>query len=557
MPRTARRALPRARRLALLSLAALPAIAVAQPAHADHVPQFAPDTVLPGSGGAEPSLAIDLGPAHRNALYVTAISPGANIWHSYDAGRTWSQPVAFDTSGTSRGGDADVAVAQDGTVYVVDLDITHNWVQSSSDGATTFTGGAPTAFEADRPWITAGPGKTVYVAYHDFAAELPVVCTSTDGAQTFTRCMDSAQGMAAVPCAENTNVSKKLHVDPSNGALNFLFECSTAQENLRQPPYGPVHDYYLAQSTDGGLTYTVHPVYIADTSGGKAPTLANFWTSLWIDDAGNYYALMDGSMDDTHPLENPFHVWLLTSTDHGHTWRAPVQVDREADGRGTHVLSDIVATAPGQVDIVFYGTTATGEPNGVCGDFASQGPCPENSGFVKAGAPGAPAWYVSMAQSLDALDANPSFTQTRITAAPTHYGELCTNGLVCNQSDRTLLDYISAGVDCTGAAHVAFAGNPDEATGGDVRVHEVDQVGGKLLSAPAACGEGQVASSETAPATPASSPAPAATTALPNTSSGAGSPAVAAGLTAAALAGSAWSARRRRRRSTNNARGRG
>jgi len=533
--------------LALVAL--VPLVALAQPARADRLAQFGPDTVLPGSGGAEPSLVIDLGSAHHDAIYVTAISPGPNIWHSYDLGKTWSQPVGFDSSGTSPGGDADVDVAPDGTVYVVDLNISHNWVQVSTDGAKTFSTGTATAPESDRPWITAGAGKTVYVAYHDFAGEVPVVCTSTDGGSTFTSCNDALQGAAAIPCAENTNISKKLRVDPSDGSLNFMIECSTTQENAGQPPYGPVHDYYLAQSTDGGLTYTVYPVYTADTSGGKAPTLANFWTSMYIDNAGNYYALMDGSMDDTHPMQNPFHVYLLTSKDHGHTWGAPVQVDHEPDGRGTHVLSDIVATAPGQVDVVFYGTTATGEPNGVCGDFAAQGPCPESSGFAAAGKPGAPAWYVSMAQSFNALDSHPTFTQTRLTGTPTHYGELCTNGLVCSASDRSLLDYISVGVDCQGDAHVAFGGNPDEATGGKVMVHEVDQVGGSVVAPPAACPQTAAGSNGGGnPVTPAANPAPSASPApapavtppaLPNTAAGSGGVAtgVAAGVVALAAAG--------------------
>ena len=475
----------------LVAAFVLPLVLLSMPlAHAGGPPSFGRETVLPGSGGAEPSLVVDTsGTSPRtNAIYVSAISPGPNLWHSFDDGVTWSQAVGFDGSGTNPGGDADVAVGPNGTVYVVDLNVTHNVVQTSTDGGVTFSPGVVTAPESDRPWITAAPDdKTVYVAYHDFAAELPVVCTSTDNAATFPLCGDADQGTAQLPCTENTDVSKKLQVDPVDKSINFMFECSSAQENASQPPYGPVHDFYLAQSTNGGVTYTVYPVYQADTSNGKAPNLAAFWTSFVIDSAGNYYALLNGTMDDAHPMENPFHVWLVRSTDHGHTWSAPVQVDHEADGKGAHVLSDLMATAPGQVDVVFYGTTTTGEPNGVCGDFAAQAACPENSGFAQAGQPGAPQWRVSMAQSVNALSANPTFTQTPVTTEPTHFGEICTNGLVCSKSDRSLLDYISVGVDCQGLAHVAFGGNPDEASGQAPQVYEVDQTGGSTLAAPASC----------------------------------------------------------------------
>lgn len=475
-------------------VAVLPALLVAGllaavPGHASsNRPTFGPDIVLQGSGGAEPSLAIDLShDAHRNSLYVTGISPGANLWHSYDAGRTFSAPVAIDTNGPERGGDDDVAVGPDGTVYVVDLNVSHNWVQSSADGGKTFTSGTATAFESDRPWITAGQNKTVYVAYHDFAAELPVVCMSTDGGATFPICNDANQGASAVPCAENTDVGKRLQIDPVDGSINFLFQCSSAQENASTPPYGPVHDFYIAKSTDGGVTYSVYPVYLADTSGGKQPTLANFWVSLAVDSAGNYYALMDGTMNDADVMHNPYHVYLLTSKDHGKTWSKPVVVDHESDGRGTHVLSDIVATKAGQVDIVFYGTTRTGEPNGVCGDFAAQAPCANNVGFPSYTSKNAPAWRVSLVQSFDALSAHPHFTQTPVTTRPTHFGELCTNGLVCNKSDRSMLDYISVGVDCLGRAHVAFAGNPGEAQGGKPEINVVSQRGGSRLAPPVAC----------------------------------------------------------------------
>ena len=41
-------------------------------------------------------------------------------------------------------------------------------------------------------------------------------------------------------------------------------------------------------------------------------------------------------------------------------------VDHDAKGAGTHVLPHLAVTAPGNVDVVWYGTAATGEPNGVC-----------------------------------------------------------------------------------------------------------------------------------------------------------------------------------------------
>jgi hypothetical protein len=499
-------------RLAVV-IAVLAALAAAAPAtHASTPPQFRADTVLPGSNGAEPSIAVDTSPtATRNNIYVSAISPGANLWHSYDGGQTWSAPVPFDANGPSRGGDADVTVSDNGTVVVADLNIAYTQVQTSTDQGKTFSAGTTgvTTPESDRPWLTAGAGSNLYVSYHDFAGETIQVCPSTDLGTTFLPCrIAEGPNDPTIPlnCAENTDIGRSLRVDPVDSSLNLVFSCSTTAQNAANPPYGPVTNYYMSKSTDGGITWTSYPMFAADTSGGKAPAMSNFWTSFVIDSAGNYYALMDGTFDDLTVPANPYHVFLLTSTNHGVTWSAPKIVDHETDGKGTHVLSDIAVSTPGQADIVWYGTTATGEPNGVCGNTAAQGPCPNNEGLPIDTAAGAPPWRVSMAQTFNALDTTPSFTQTPVTTEATHFGEVCTNGLVCGSSDRSLLDYISIALDCRGNAHVAFAGNPTESTGGPTTAREADQVGGSTIAAPAACGApvgGSVAETPWAPLLPA------------------------------------------------------
>src|SRR5947208_13577903 len=417
--------LGRAACLALLLAAVAVAAAPGASAPSGHpkpaggrAPSFGKDVVLPGGQGAEPSYAIDASPtASRGDEYVVAIgdSNGPLEWHSYDAGKSWSAPVPFDLGGPLRGGDSDVAVNTNGNVLAADLNVTWASVQVSTDQGKSFDAGTQTAPEDDRPWLTAA-GQNVYVAYHDFTAEAPVVCTSHDGGHTFVSCVQTFSADPSVTnCAENTIPARSLAVDPTSSSLNFLYSCSTAAENLQHPPYGPLHDYYLAQSTDGGSTWSTYPVFQADTSGGKAPNYANIFGTLAVDSAGNYYALFDGTADDSNADANPYHVYLETSTDHGQTWSKPIQVDHDANGAGTHVLAHIAVTAPGNVDVVWYGTTATGEPNGVCGTLVSQSPCTDSSGnpdgFPDYTASNAPAWNVYLAQSTNALSASPTFKQ--------------------------------------------------------------------------------------------------------------------------------------------------
>jgi len=481
----------------LVVAALIPMSAAAKPAPGGGggKPTFAKDLILPGGQGGEPSLAIDTSPTmSRGDIYVGAIgdSNGPLEWHSYDGGKSWSQPVPFDLSGPLRGGDDDIAVNTNGNLLATDLNVSWASVQISSDQGKSFDAGTQTAPEDDRPWLTAN-GQNVYVAYHDFVAEAPVVCTSHDGGHTFPTCLQAFGPDASVSaCAENTVPARALSVDPTDFSLNFLYSCSTTAENAQHPPYGPLHDYYLAHSTDGGLTWTTHPVLLADTSGGKTPNYANIFGTLAIDSGGNYYALYAGTADDGNADTNPYHVYLEVSTDHGTTWSRPIQGDHDANGAGTHVLPHLAVTAPGNVDVVWYGTTATGEPNGVCGTIVQQSPCTDSSGkpdgFPDYTDPKAPAWNVYQAQSTNALSATPTFTQVAANPSATHYGEICSNGIVCGSSDRSLLDFISVGVDCNGLAHIAYGGNTKaQEAAGQTFVHVANQTGGGRLLPPAAC----------------------------------------------------------------------
>src|SRR5213596_1915491 len=190
-------------------------------------PSFGGDIVLPGGQGAEPSLAIDTSPtASRGDIYAAAIgdSNGPLEWYSYDGGKTWSQPVPFDLSGPLRGGDQDIAVNTNGDLLATDLNVSWASVQISSDQGKTFDAGTQTAPEDDRPWLAAN-GQNVYVAYHDFVAEAPVVCTSLDGGHTFPTCLQAfgPDATSVSNCAENTIPARALSIDPTDYSLNFLY----------------------------------------------------------------------------------------------------------------------------------------------------------------------------------------------------------------------------------------------------------------------------------------------------------------------------------------------
>ena len=121
-----------------------------------------------------------------------------------------------------------------------------------------------------------------------------------------------------------------------------------------------------------------------------------------------------------------------------------------------------------------------GSTTGTSSCTAAQNPFPPHT------AANAPAWNAYFAQSTNALLASPTFTQVVVNSTATHYGQICTNGIVCGSSDRSLLDFLSIQVDCAGLAHIAYPGN-DKAEDAGVDIHVANQNGGSPLAPPASC----------------------------------------------------------------------
>ena len=58
----------------------------------------------------------------------------------------------------------------------------------------------------------------------------------------------------------------------------------------------------------------------------------NIFGYVAIDSGVNYYSLFVGTADNNNADTNPYHVYLVVSTDHGQTWSKPIQVDHDANG---------------------------------------------------------------------------------------------------------------------------------------------------------------------------------------------------------------------------------
>lgn len=397
---------------------------------------------MPTRGDGEPTIAVDR--AHGDIVYVSAPdgvpavlggqNGGVDFWRSLDAGASWSwsQPSFLDQSG---GGDSDVIVASDGSVWLADLALSNVYVGKSTDHGATWTASTPGALDSDRQWLAtwsplpgAAPTK-VFLYYHDVNADnLPYECISLDGGVVFQPvCNPMVTDPTVLANATGNTIVGPQSFD-SNGTVYAAFVTPTAGDAS-----GTFRNIYLARSSDG-VTFTDRTIATAPAS----VDMAGLFPVLTIDRADNMYVVWS---ERTAPY-GPSAIKLAYSTDHGDHWSAPITVSAVG---GSTVLPWAVAGNAGQVDVVWVGTTSA-SVNDPSAD-----------------------WYEYMAQSTNILGGS-GLKTARVTSQPIRYGTICLAGLNCSvggDDGRILLDFTSVDVDSAGNARIAFANSGPEGTYGD------------------------------------------------------------------------------------------
>ena len=443
------------RRSSFLTIAVLACLAPA--AHAGSL-AFGPLNQLPNGdpakhpywSGAEPSIAFD--PNGDGHVYVSApqfiptavdyalgAGPdsqfGAAAWASGDHGLSW--PFAVNTGAANGGGDTDVEVADDHSVYVADLEAAATDICTSHDFGKSFedceNGLAKNQQgpENDRQWLTRGPGGVLYLTYHDFAGGFPIIERSTDGGKTFAPCgtiIDPAGPAAGnYTPAGGTLVSKPVVGKDGTVYVEFTEPDATA------PPIGANLNHMYIGVAKGGCTGTTifkdHVIY--EDPGAD---LANIFDTDAIDGGGQLYVLLGGKLKDGEQRTN---LYLFTSADGGEHW---THTRVNPPDLQANVLPAIAGgQAKGQALLGWFGSTAT-DPND-----------------TKA------VWNYYAAAT---YDGGQTFNSVRLGDGPVHYGDVCTQGIFCGlvpgqPSNRNLADFSSAAVDpANGCGALAVPADP-------------------------------------------------------------------------------------------------
>ena len=402
-------------------------------------------TTCPGSAAcsniaSEPAIRAD-GAGRFFGSSENGLGGGTVAFRSVDNGLHYTTLVSpnavsstNDTGFAPGGGDTDLAVAPDKNaagfynVYVSSLTLANVDVSTSTDGGLTWQLNPVTTPETldDREWIAADTNNRVCISYHDGPQGITVGCSPNAGL-TFTQFASAIDASHAFQIAENS--IGNLAIDPSSHVIYQTYSAiTTAAETACAPQLGIVvgtcnyHGVYMAVSTDGGGTFTDHPVYInPDPTVGYGHQFVN----VSVDRSGDVYSVYT----DDH------HVYYSFSTNHGQTWSGPYLITTTS---GTQIFPWSAAGDAGKLDVVYYQTPYYDGVN-----------TPDNY-------PSSAAWTVGFAQNVNAL--KPGSSWSRQTASPVnHVGGVCESGVTCTGNRDLFDDFGVAASPTTGLASIIYS----------------------------------------------------------------------------------------------------
>jgi hypothetical protein len=398
-------------------------------------------------------------------------------WYTSNAGKTWKHSESTAPRG---GGDCNVDYLPGGVAMSADLEVKDSAIAISKNWGASWTEVGTAGQQQDRQWFAhSADGHTLYLVYHDFAAEAEWFAKGSYDPQTQTvtwpmqNCCNTAQSanQASAPGVAPTaaqggpslideggnTFSGPLLVDPSDKTsqrLYVIYSVSDAQSNLNPndgvPPYGPTRAVIVAYSGNGGLTWTSHYAVQApqQVNGANEPSEGAIFPWGSVDQTGTLYVVYNSTdgQDGDH-----YHQYYKYSKDHGATWSKPIKLDTLGHDVGAAIYANSAAAGHGLLDVVWY-ESKNGTPSSTAKSTL---------------------WTPYFAQVTGASTGHPHIISQPLTNLPNHRGGICLQGILCGigpgSGDRSLLDFFQVGIDPhTGQAGIAYADNAGYRPGGTV-----------------------------------------------------------------------------------------
>jgi hypothetical protein len=338
--------------------------------------------------------------------------------------------------------DADVKFTSAGTLLLADLNVSFNrnvkGVQlgvnvTRCPAGTTAPSGCSTVFVdtagADRPWITTA-GTNAWLSYHDAGnSSLIRVKRSTDDGKTWQAAGSPIPGQgAATGAATFNNDLGPIVADPGTGEVYQIYAAGEPQTKAKSSHFNNI---FVSHSTDGAKQWTSSLVFHAPVGTG----LNNIFPALAVDPITH---VLYAAWTDQHG------VAVSHSANGGVTWTPPTVVSTI-----TTTVMPWLAARDGNVDVVYYGTTADS---------------PDDTSAV---------WNV-----YDSQFSAGAWTVKTVSNTPNRVGAVCLNGSACpNNTNRELLDLFQVAEDpVSGKAAIIYTDTTiDTWTAGGI-THELPEI---------------------------------------------------------------------------------
>jgi hypothetical protein len=406
-----------------------------------------PMQIPQSSGMGEPSIAID----GSGRLLVTAPQNlgninggGSPVWASTTGGTSWSGPV-HPTGDPLSGGDTDLAIDTAGDVFQADLWLGNSAMAVSTDHGASFIANeyGHTQPGDDRPWLAySKKDNAIYMVFDGVdavhvAKSAPLVVPQAGVllAQDIPVIPETAVSLGlsvsgvALPVRECVCPPGGIGIDQNSGQVYVTY----SKQNGGADGGG----VGVSRSDNGGLTWNNLSIPGTGSTGSAFDVQYNF-APVKVDQNGTVYvAWAEGrniSLDSNgnRVAAGGTAIKYAFSTTHGASWSTPVTLSTTS---GTAVFPTLGVVSPGVIDVGWYGTSASGDPNLV---------------------PASASWDLDFAQVSAANTASPSFSPAAAVAGM-HTGCVQVGGSgggLC--ADRSLLDFFQLVVDAAGKADVIY-----------------------------------------------------------------------------------------------------
>ena len=398
------------------------------------------------------------GPGVRTPSALGAAGVGGSLlWRSDDRGVHWKFLGSYDVP--TGGGDADVVVAPNGTVYGSGLSyVACSTVSTSTDRGETFlpvpiAGCGQVPISNDREWNALDGNDTLFTVIGDtFGGSIELIRSVVDRPVV----IPSQQ----IPLTGSTNYEwpGTVVVDKHSGMTYTVWQTTGDPDNCDDnkctvPASSKTPDRIMISALPRGATTAPAPIEVASRT---FDTFDSFVANA-VDRAGRIYVVWS----ERHPAQGQTWTMLASSGDAGKHWTRPVKVNR---GPLTTTFAWVSAGDAGRIAVSYYGTSGGGNS-------------PQR---VDKGA----RWQVYSAFS---TDGGKTFSEYR-TTKDMNTGRICTSGTGCSAGGRNLLDFFETAVDTHGCLVTTFTDN----SSGTPYVAFVRQSGGPGLLRSTSCGPAAV-----------------------------------------------------------------